>query len=237
MKNPFTWSAALFICLSWSACQPSLSMVDTNRLNKLVEMSKGPCFGRCPLYALTVYDNGVASYRGERYTEKLGVYLKRLTKPELQNLSAALRRADLWQYNDVYRSDFPDLPAVSITYYEDERSKSILGKESRPEAVVELETLLTNIANSGGWRLRSAPDYGLPPGAIPGQLIVELHEAANPEAWMTSYSRQEMKFISKVWPSNSKLIVSYNLKLIDPQSMIDLVRQDVEVLSAEFNRK
>ncbi len=237
MKNPYFRLAALLLAAWCSGCTPPLSMVNTGRLSPLVEMHKGPCYGRCPVYELMIYDNGVASYRGERYTDKMGLYLKQLTKSELQSLNSALRQAELWKYNDVYRSEYPDLPAVSITYHEEDRSKTILGKESRPDAVIEIEGMLTAIANAEGWRLRSAPDYGLPPGSIPNELIVELREDANQDAWIGSYSRQELKLIKRIWPSNSKLLLSYSLKVIDPPSMIDLVRQDVDVISAEFNRK
>lgn len=212
-------------------------MVATDKLAPVIEMNKGACFGRCPVFALTIYSNGVASYRGERYTDRMGLYLKRLPKSEFQALLAAFKKADLWQYADVYRSQYPDLPAVSITYHEAERSKSILGKETRPEAVIELEGRLNLLANSEGWTLRSAPDYQLPPDVIANQLVVELREDTDQQAWLRNYAKQDMKILKKVWPSNTKVIVSYSLKVIDPPSMLELVRQDTEVLSAEYNRR
>ncbi len=238
MKNPILALCILAAVLCVNSCQVlPLSMVDTGKLNKLIEMGKGPCYGQCPVFTITVYDNGVMSYQGKRYTDKMGTYLKRLTKAELDGLAAAFRRADLWQYADVYRSDYPDLPAVSISYYEAERSKTILGKETRPEAVIELEGRLNALANAEGWVLRSAPDYGLPAGSIPNQLLVELKQDTDPEAWVRNYSKQEMKLLKKIWPSNTKLIVSYNLKVVAPDYMIDLVRQDADVVSVEFNKK
>ncbi len=212
-------------------------MVNTERLTKLAEMKKDPCLGQCPVFTLTLFDNGVVGYKGERYTDKVGLYLKRLSKPELESIAAAFRRADLGQYDYVYRSESRELPAVSISYYEGDFSKTILGKETRPAAVLDLESRLDAIANSSGWILRSPPDYNLPPGAIPNQLIVELRDETNPEAWVRNFARQEMKLIKKIWPSNTKLLVSYNLKVVNPSYMIDLVRQDADVVAVEFNKK
>jgi len=237
MKNPVLLWPVLVLATAISSCSPPLSMVATDKLSPVIEMNKGACFGRCPVFTLTIYSNGVASYNGERHTDKMGLYLKRLPKSELEALLAAFKKADLWQYPDVYRSQFPDLPAVNITYHEAERSKSILGKETRPEAVIELEGRLNTLANSEGWTLRNAPDYQLPPGVIANQLVVELREETDQNAWLRNYAKQDMKLLKKVWPANNKLIVSYSTKVIDPPSMLELVRQDTEVLSAEYNRR
>ncbi len=220
-----------------SSCTTPVATGDADRLAKLVEMKKGPCFGQCPVFTLTVYANGLMSYRGERYTDKMGLYQKRLPKRDLNELREALRKANLWQYADVYRSDFPDLPAVTLTYFEGDRSKTILGKESRPDVVIELENRLTQLANMSGWRLRQAPDYQLPPGAIPNQLRIALREETNPDTWITKYARYEMKLLKRIWPSQTNIIASYNLKLIDPSQMLDIVRQDAEVLSVTYNTR
>ncbi len=228
--------ALLWLC--WLAsCTTPTSIGDTSRLVKLVEMKKGPCFGQCPVFDLTVYANGLMSYRGERYTNKMGLYHKRLAKQSLNELKEALRRANLWQYANVYRSDFPDLPAVTITYFEGDKSKTILGKENRPDAVIELENYLTQLADAPGWKLHQAPQYQLPSGAIPNQLSIELREETNPEAWVAKYARYEMKLLKRIWPSQTKIITSYNLKLIDPTQILDIVRQDAEVLSAAYNTR
>ncbi|HRF38748.1 MAG TPA: DUF6438 domain-containing protein, partial [Saprospiraceae bacterium] len=133
MKNPVLLWPVLVLAAAITSCNPPLSLVATDKLAPVIEMSKGACFGRCPVFTLTIYSNGVAAYKGERHTDKMGLYLKRLPKSELESLLLAFKKADLWQYPDVYRSQFPDLPAVNITYHEAERSKSILGKETRPE--------------------------------------------------------------------------------------------------------
>jgi hypothetical protein len=238
MKKPALWtSASMVVLFLLSGCRPPLSMVKTERLTKLAEMSKGNCYGRCPVYLLTIYDNGVMTYEGARYTDKMGLHIKRLSKPEIESLSWTFQRANLWQYENVYRSDYPDLPPVSITYYDGDRSKTILGKETRPEAVLELEGRLNELANSEGWTLRRAPDYNLPPGTVANQLVVELRSDVNTEAWVAKYSRQEMKLLKKVWPSETKLLLQYNIKVIDPISMLDMVRQDTDVETAELNRK
>lgn len=238
MKKPALWAlASAVVMILLSGCQLPLSMVKTERLVKLAEMSKGNCYGRCPVYQLIIYDNGVMTYEGQRYTDKMGMYIKRLSKPETESLSWAFQRANLWQFENVYRSDYPDLPAVSITYYDGDRSKTILGKETRPEAILELEGRLNELANSEGWTLRRAPDYNLPPGTVANQLVVELRDDVNAEVWVAKYSRQEMKLLKKVWPSETKLLLQYNIKVIDPISMLDMVRQDTDVQTAELNRK
>ncbi|NJK84429.1 MAG: hypothetical protein HC912_12225 [Saprospiraceae bacterium] len=68
-----TTSYALFFSLL-SACQVfsfwQKQPIDFSKLNKLVAISKGACFGRCPVYTMVVYDNGIVSYEGKDNTEK-----------------------------------------------------------------------------------------------------------------------------------------------------------------------
>ncbi len=41
-----------------------------------VSMGRGACFGRCPIYNLTVNINGKVEYKGRMFTEHIGVYEK-----------------------------------------------------------------------------------------------------------------------------------------------------------------
>lgn len=55
--------------------------------------------------------------------------------------------------------------------------------------MIELEGRLNTLANWEGWTLRDAPDYQLPPGVIANQLVVELREETDQDAWLTMPSR------------------------------------------------
>ena len=145
------------IAFMFTGCGASANM-SLNNMDKVIEMTKGPCYGRCPVFTLTVYDKGIVSYKGERYTDRLGTYVKKLEKEEMERLLREFKNANIWQYKDAYRGRIPDMQSVSISYYEGSRKKTVTGKEIRPNSVKWLESLLDQVAQSNtGWIQKEAP--------------------------------------------------------------------------------
>jgi len=214
----------------------STANVELSRLDPVIEMSKGPCYGRCPVFTLTVYENGIASYEGERYTDRLGTYVKKLEKGEMQRLLGEFKRANIWQFRDSYRGRIPDMQSVTITYREGGKKKSVTGKEIRPNAIKWLETQLDRIAQSEGWILKEAPQDNVPDYLIPDELLVELEQGIDPEDWAKKYSQADMLF-ERPLNDSGYWVFSYNDELMTPEQMLEQVRTDPEVISAEFNKR
>lgn len=229
----FVLSASAF-----TACGgPNSGLSSFRPKDKVIEMTKGPCYGRCPVFTLTIYKNGLVSYKGERFTDRLGIYEKKLKKQELQKIIAEFERANVWQFRDTYRGRIPDMQSVSITYIEGNRKKTIMGKEIRPNAVKWLEAQLDQIANSeDGWKLIEAPEENVPDFVIPNELIVELDEEIDPEEWAKKYLQADMYF-EKQLGDTRYWIFSFDDGLITPDDMLEQVRLDEQVISAEFNKE
>ncbi len=207
------------------------------RRDKLIEMSKGPCYGNCPVFTLTILENGLASYKGERNTDRLGTYVKKLDKSQMERLRREFKNANLFQYRDVYSGRIPDVQSVTITYYEGDRKKTISGKEVRPNAVKWLESILDQVANDPeGWVLKEAPQDDKPDYLIPNELVVELSEGITPEEWAENYIEADM-IAERQFGDTGYWIFSFDDSLVAPDEMLEKVRTDENVLSAEFNKK
>ncbi len=227
----FLFTAAALI----ASCGPSAGM-SLDRLDKVIEMSKGPCYGRCPVFTLTVYENGIASYKGERFTDRLGTHVKKLEKEQMERLLREFQNAKLWQYKDSYRGRIPDMQSVSISYFDGPRKKTITGKEIRPNAVKWLESLLDQVAQSEGWVLKEAPDNNVPDYLIPNELVVELEEGVDPEEWAKGYVQADMLLESQL-NDTGYWVFSFDDGLVTPDVMLEQVRMDQSVISAEFNKQ
>ena len=207
-----------------------------NELKKVVEMSKGPCFGQCPVFTLTVYDNGIAAYKGERFTDKKGLYIRDIGKPALEKLKSTLTGADLWKYPDAFKSQIPDLATVTLHYYEGDRTKTIIGKDGRPDDVMKIEEMLDDLANTGEWEQKEKPGSDLPAGTIGNELIVQLDGNIDGNAWVRQYAKQEMRVLKKLDIPGNFWLFFFNEDIIPPNEMLKWVRQDPDVHSAEFNK-
>ncbi len=233
-----------FLCLflgSLSSCLPtsSTNVKLENRQKKLV-METGPCFGSCPVYTLTVYDKDLLTYEGKKYTDRMGLYSRFLSKGEKERLQAMMKEVNLWKYQDIYRSQIPDLATVTLTQYEaDGRKKSVRGKDGRPDEVVQLEELMREIAESGEWKKRKdQPDQpGLSEDEVSGELIVQLKGRVDPQQWVARYAEQGMQIRKKLSPDMAYFLVSFDPNTLPPQQILERVRQDPQVSGAQFNKR
>lgn len=228
--------ALAFITMA-ATCRPFGGTQDITKLKPRIEMDKGPCYGTCPVFKLTIYEGGVAAYEGKRFTDRVGLHTKQMDMEAYRNLLKAFQEASLWNYQNAYKAQIPDLATVTITYHEDGNSKSIKGKDGRPEKIEELEAMLDRIANSSGWTADSGGgNYGMPKDIIANELIVNVSEQVDPNVWVIQYAKQGMQVLKRLSPNSPYWLFSYNPDRIAPNEMLNLIRQDAYVLSAEFNR-
>jgi len=236
----------LSITLMMSACGllskvglgTNLKEIDLSKSEKLIEMSKGACYGRCPVYDLVIYENGIMTYEGKRFTERQGLYIKKMPESDLKELKNTLKAANLRQYRDAYRARVPDLQTVSLTYYEGDFIKTIIGKDGRPEKVMEIQGELERFADSESWELRtSTGGDGLPEYIVENELRVSLEDNVDINAWVRKYRKQGMQVVKNMSKNNNLWLVEFNAVKNDPREVLAIVQADLEVASAEFNRK
>ena len=221
------------------ACKTTKDGMNYKADEKVIEISKGLCFGRCPVYQMTVYGKGLVAYKGERFTDKLGVYTKQLPEADYKTLFTSIKAANLWQFKDNYNSRIPDLPLIVLTYYSNGSLKKIAGKDGRPEAVVALEKQLDAIAQSTDWTLKEAPDFGLPDNYIPNEMVVQLKEGVDVNIWKNKFMRGmwQAKVKKQIAPNNNYWLITYDVSAMSPKDALEMVKKDNEVVEAEFNKK
>ena len=102
----------------------------------------------------------------------------------------------------------------------------------------QLEDILTKIADSGGWeRQAEGSNYGMPPGVIANELIVNLSAQVDPSVWIIQFAKQDMQIVKRLSPNSPYWLFRFNADRVSPNEMLDWVRRDPYVLSAEFNQQ
>lgn len=144
----------------------------------------------------------------------------------------------MWGFQNIYKAEIPDLPTISITYHKDGQSKSVKGKDGRPERILQLEEMLTQVAESGGWESQSSEgNSNLPDNVIADELIVNLSPEVDPSVWIIQYREQDLQIVKRISPSSPFWLLRFNTDRIGSNDMLEALRRDQYVLSAEFNRK
>lgn len=116
-----------------------------------VEMSKGVCFGTCPVYNISIKGNGEAGYEGIRFVKKEGLFTKKFTAQETNVLFNAFEKSDFWSFQDEYTEEVTDLPTTFLTFRYKGKEKKIRMYFGYPEELETLAGYVAEMAESEGW--------------------------------------------------------------------------------------
>ncbi len=127
------------------------SLEENNKV--LIVFQTTVCFGRCPVLKLTIDGSTkMATFIGIENTEKIGTYTKTITKKEVDELAIAFETAQFYSLNDEYLGNITDFPSKYITYTNNGKTKKIRDRSGAPKELTSLEKMLTDFANSDGWK-------------------------------------------------------------------------------------
>lgn len=84
----------------------------------LLSLERYPCFGKCPVYKIEFFDNGLVQYSGKEHTDLIGDYTAQISKEALYNLLQFAANIDYSEFSRVYPTSgkiILDVP-LTITY-------------------------------------------------------------------------------------------------------------------------
>ncbi len=124
---------ALLVLLG--ACRRDLNRTaDTNTADStaLVFMMRTPCFGECPHYEATFYDNGTLIYEGRRHVPVLGRYRYQVPAAEIEAILTRARQIGYADMKAQYPSLAQDLPSTISRMNFNGEEKEIQAVEGEP---------------------------------------------------------------------------------------------------------
>jgi hypothetical protein len=133
----------------------NLTNYDLNTIN--ITMSRGQCFGTCPVYYLEIDGNGKVTYRGFFYVNVTEERTAHISPQKVKELITAFDNADYFNLRDKYDEiRFTDLSTVETSISINGIYKSVYdyyGTVEVPELkkLRNLEKLIDNVTNSAQW--------------------------------------------------------------------------------------
>jgi hypothetical protein len=102
-----------------------------------LELSRGACFGKCPVYSVKIFDNGLVRYTGRSFVPFEGIYEKKFPMETVQKLlnEATSYRLDTCKGEYPY---VPDLPGIDFTITYKTRTQQIKNAGRGPALLREL---------------------------------------------------------------------------------------------------
>ena len=115
-----------------------------------LKIKRTGCFGTCPIYEMTLFDDGSASYVGKRFVEVTGRELHDFDKERIETLLRRAARLDFNSLQPVYDNPLiSDMESVFIEYNE-----VVIKVRYKIDVPKELLTLIRDVhqcAIDAGW--------------------------------------------------------------------------------------
>lgn len=228
----------IFSCDPASILGPQAGSADQR--NMRVKFHSGACYGRCEVFTLELYTNGLMLFKGERFTERPGVWQKNIDRRRMTALVDSFDRADFENYPLGFSSQIPDAPTTEITYYDEERQAYKTSfKEFSPPELELLARQMRRLANLPDWRQVSEdiPEIDADPvaAAIREEIIVQLEEGVEAAAWIITYGKQNVKLRERISPNGSYYLITSDPNIMPAKELLEFLRKDESVISAQLN--
>jgi len=152
--KPFFYSLFIISMLSVYSCKTAKPDVKHPAKNGLLvlSMERTPCFGRCPVYSIRIYENGLFVYDTKKFTDTSACRYSLLSKEELAGLKQKFSDMNFFQFEDKYPADKrtpTDLPSCILFFNNGKQQKTIIDKRwDTPETLTQLELAVDNLVNS-----------------------------------------------------------------------------------------
>lgn len=114
-----------------------------------ITLSRGPCFGFCPVYDVTVFADGDVDFEPGFNRGEIGEPVGAVSQAEVKKLLDAVKTMDFFSLDDRYSNDgITDLPSATITVKLNEKTKSIYMyglEEDIPDSLEDLARLVDEV--------------------------------------------------------------------------------------------
>lgn len=117
------------------------------------QLQRTPCFGRCPIYTVSFYENGFVLYKGEKWVEREGMYSSLATEKQLNKIRDKAEAINFFELKDQYDNEHvTDLPSTITTLKGEQGFKVVANRYEGPEKLEELEKLIDELVDSLEWK-------------------------------------------------------------------------------------
>jgi hypothetical protein len=119
-----------------------------NEQDLIIEMSKTPCFGQCPVYSIKIDRKGKGLYEGIENTEKKGMYMFSISGEALERLITSFLEIEFFQLEDEYYKPVSDLPTTYLSFRHNGAYKMIMDYAGAPPQLKSLEQEIESLVLS-----------------------------------------------------------------------------------------
>lgn len=112
-----------------------------------VKLSRTGCYGKCPVYQITVNRDGSILYNGDMFVEHIGAYNVDVNF-DFQVFEDLVETTDFFNLQDRYLENVADVPVCGVTVQTNSRKKSVLDNGIGPRELKVFQKEIDKLLSS-----------------------------------------------------------------------------------------
>ena len=157
MKHAVSLSILFGLALALFGCKSSKESTTTNAQSKaeldqiqtepqmLASINRTACFGQCPMYKTTFFDNGEVRYVGKRFVENIGTYKALISAEQVEEIAAKIKEFDYYSLDSLYPTPISDFPSCITEVNLDGNYKRVVNRQNPPRNLKAFERYLDGL--------------------------------------------------------------------------------------------
>jgi hypothetical protein len=120
-----------------------------------ITLERTACFGTCPIYTISIFDNGDVIYKGDKFVDVVGEQTSQIDPETVKAMVAAFEKPGYFDWKEAYDTQtVTDLPTIITSVTRNGQTHKITryaGDSSAPLALPFLEQWIDTMTNSSLW--------------------------------------------------------------------------------------
>ena len=113
-----------------------------------ITLERTACFGFCPVYSVTLRDDGTVSYQGKQHVKVSGTHTWKIDPAAVRALAKEMQDAGFFALQDEYRAMVTDHPTVHTTLSAGGRTKKVTNYVAGPQVLKDFEARIDQVAGT-----------------------------------------------------------------------------------------
>lgn len=157
MRYAFHLSIALILSVVMCSCRSAKqtsSTASTNAVEKqetftepqlLASINRTACFGQCPMYKATFFDNGELRYVGKRFVENIGTYKALISAEQVEEIKTKIKEFEYYSLDSLYPTPITDFPSCITEVNLEGNYKRVVNRLDAPRNLKAFEKYLDGL--------------------------------------------------------------------------------------------
>ena len=240
------WRYLFVLCPLMIGCLSPKPYAELTTEDLQIDMTRGGCFGECPIYTISIYKGGRAVLEAKRFTSmEQGKYTKVLNKKQYRQIISAFEEANLYKYPDEYESLIPDLPLYTINWYGSKGKKTVRGRDNRPEEILNLQAMIEALYEDEDWELaeqkmnlvKQEDRVMMEEGSTAENIIIKLKEDADSAYFFKDMEPHGIQVIKEISKPLRLWLVTYDNNATTGSRVLSTIKRHEMVEEAQFDKK